>query len=158
MPWLNNILLEHFKQRCVGFRKKGSSKVYHRLQSCMFTVHSAHLSRLQITGSTLVLPELQEQPGAAAPTREPLQPPQTPKHIPSAARHKARAQGDVCAPCKEQTQQEQAVPKEPPPLSTPPHGNSPVCCAVSLWAARAAQAVPAHLGTHSVLRTVPAQV
>lgn len=30
-------------------------------------------------------------------------------------------------------------------------------CAVSLWSARAAQAVPAHLGTHSLLRTVPAQ-
>lgn len=151
MPWLNNILLEHFKQRCVRFRKKGSSKVYHRLQSCIFTLRSAHLTRLQITEPILVLPELQEQPRAAAPTREP---PQSPKHPPRAA----RAQGGGCAPCKEQTRQEQAVPKEPPPLSTPPHGNSPVCCADSLGAARAAQAVPAQLGTHSVLRTVPAQV
>lgn len=127
MPWINNILLEHFKQRCVGFRKKGSSKVYHRLQSCMFTLRSAHLLRLQITESTLILPELQQQPRAAAPTREPLQPPKHP--LPSAARHKARAAGG-CAPCKEQTQQEQPVPKESPPLSTPPHGNSPVwpCC------------------------------
>lgn len=70
----------------------------------------------------MLLPELQEQPRAAAPTREP---PQSTKHPLSAARHKARA-GGGCAPCKEQTQQEQAVPKEPPPLSTPAHGNSPV--------------------------------
>lgn len=101
MPWINNILLEHFKQRCVGTRKKGSSKLYHRLQSCMFTLRSAHLFRLHITESTLGLPELQGQPRAAAPTREALLHPKSPPHC---CRAQARAGGGR-APCTEQAQQ-----------------------------------------------------
>lgn len=91
----------------------------------------SHCAQLIYSGSTLQSPLWVSLSSRASPGLQhpPGRPCYTLNHRPTAAGHR---QGQVVAVPRARSRhsREQAVPKEPPSLSTPPNGNSPVwpCC------------------------------